>query len=43
VALSQETRRPSSIPSASQRALGVAACALLLLAIATCQVDKLTN
>jgi len=43
VALSQETRRPSSVLSACQRALSVAGCALLLLLVATCQVDKITT
>ena len=43
VDLSQETRRPSSVLSACPRTLSVAGCALLLLLVATCQVDKLTN
>ncbi len=43
MALPQETRRPSSVLSACQRATSVAGCALLLLLVATCHVDKITN
>src|SRR5207249_3125082 len=39
----EESRRRSSVLVAVQRAMGVAACTLLLLIVTTCNVDKLTN